>query len=186
MNRTLPERIFICGFMGAGKTTLGKLLAHELEVSFVDLDGVIEKEAGRSIAAIFENEGEAAFRHKEKRALLQIIRTQKGVIALGGGTLHNQHLLDHVKINGLLVFVNTPMVQIMERIMRTKNRPLLMNESGKMKSKLELQSEMQSLYKERLPLYEQAEVTIKTEDFDSVNAMVAQMVKKIRYHVALH
>lgn len=186
MKRTLPERIFICGFMGTGKTTAGKLLASRLDKPFHDLDACVEKEAGQTIADIFEAEGEEGFRKKEKATLLNIIRTQKGVIALGGGSLQNQHLVDHVKVNGLLVFIDTPMEEIINRITRKSNRPLLLNENGNMKSKSVLKKEMQELYDRRLAFYEQAEVTMQSNDYKSINDLVSQLVKKIRYHVALH
>lgn len=186
MNRTLPERIFICGFMGAGKTTVGRQLAKELDLSFYDLDDLIEASSGRSIDSIFSEEGEATFRQQEKEALLQVIRTKKGVVALGGGSLQNQHLLDHIKVNGMLVFLKTPMPQIVDRLVRCDHRPLLLDATGNMKPRSILKAELQELYEKRLPFYEQAEVTVHTEDYASIDALVGQLVKKIRYHVALH
>lgn len=186
MNRALPERIFICGFMGTGKTTVGKQLASKLDMPFHDLDAHVENQVGQTIADIFEAYGEEEFRKKEKAALLNIIRTKKGVVALGGGSLHNQHLVDHIKVNGLLVFINTPMEEIVERISSHKNRPLLLDEKGEMKPKPVLQKQMQQLYEERLIFYEQAEVTIHAQQYESMSALVNQLAKKIRYHVALH
>lgn len=186
MNRTLPERIFISGFMGAGKSTIGKALAQKLEQDFWDLDDFIEQEAGKPISAIFEQEGEQAFRQKEQAAVLDIIRQKKGVIALGGGTLQNQHLLDHIKVNGLLVFIDTPMDKIISRIEGDKNRPLLLDETGSMKPKTKLKEDLQKLYEKRLPFYEQAEVTVQSTAYETREKLVNGLVKKIRYHVALH
>lgn len=186
MSKTLPERIFICGFMGTGKSTVGKQLAARLDKSFYDLDKGIEKAAGQDIPAIFKAEGEEGFRRREKTVLLDFIRTQTGVIALGGGSLHNQHLVDRLKVNGLLVFIETPMEKIIDRVIGTNNRPMLLNEEGEVKPKPVLEKEMQQLYRQRLPFYEQAQVTIQSEDFKSVDDLVAQLAKKIRYHVALH
>lgn len=186
MNRTLPERIFICGFMGTGKSTVGKQLAVRLDKPFHDLDECIEKKAEQAIPVIFESEGEKGFRRREKAALLDIIRTQTGVIALGGGSLHNQHLVDHVKDNGLLVFIETPMRKIIDRVIDKSNRPMLLDKKGKVKPKPILQGEMQQLYRQRLPFYEQAEVIIQSKNFESVDDLVTKLAKKIRYHAALH
>lgn len=186
MNRTLPERIFICGFMGTGKTTVGQHLARQLHMEFYDLDQWIEEDEGRSIPVIFTEQGESAFRQIEKKALLQLIRTTQGVIALGGGSLHNQHLVDHVKVNGMLVFIETPLPLIIKRIKQSPDRPLLLNESGNIKSDKILKSDLQELYKMRYPLYEQAEVTVHAMEYDSLESLVTELVKKIRYHVALH
>lgn len=186
MNRTFPDRIFISGFMGAGKSTIGKALAQKLEQNFWDLDNFIEQEAGKSIPTIFKQEGEQAFRQKEQSAVLKIIRKKKGVIALGGGTLQNQHLLDHIKVNGLLVFIDTPINEIINRIEGDANRPLLLDENETMKPIAKLKEDLQKLYEKRLPFYEQAEVTVKSTDYETREKLVNGLVKKIRYHVALH
>ncbi len=186
MNRTLPERTFICGFMGAGKSTIGSALAKGLEQPFHDLDAFIEARAGQTIPAIFEAGGEDGFRRRERAALLDLIRQKKGVIALGGGTLQNQHLTDHVKVNGLLVFIDTPMDVIVNRISGDKNRPMLLDENGEPKPQKVLKEELQHLYNQRFPFYEQAEVAISGADFSAVDNLVEHLLKKIKYHVALH
>jgi shikimate kinase len=186
MNRTLPERTFICGFMGAGKSTIGSALAKQLEQPFHDLDSYIEARADQTIAAIFEAEGEDGFRREERSALLDLIRSTKGVIALGGGTLQNQHLTDHLKVNGLLVFIDTPLDMIMSRIAEDKNRPMLLDEKGNMKTEKVLKEELRHLRDQRLPLYEQAEVTISGAEFSALDNLVNHLLKKIKYHVALH
>jgi len=186
MNQTLPDRIFICGFMGAGKSTIGEALAEKMDLPFYDLDAFIEEQAGRSIPDIFKLEGEKKFRQHERSALLEIIRKRKGIIALGGGTLQNQHLVDHIKVNGTLVFIKASMETILQRVMRHENRPMLWNDKGEMKSKKKLRKDLKVLYNQRLPLYEQAEITINCEDFSSVEALTDQLFKKIRYHVAFN
>ncbi|MDX1585898.1 MAG: shikimate kinase [Balneolaceae bacterium] len=123
----LPDRIFICGFMGAGKSTVGRKLAERLERTFLDLDDYIEHKADKSIPEIFEEGGEKAFRKIERRCILEIIRTFEGIVALGGGSLHNQHMLDHIKLNGLLVFIETPISVILSRIEEDANRPFLLS-----------------------------------------------------------
>lgn len=180
----LPDFIFLCGFMGAGKSTIGRRLAEELEVPFADLDTIIEDAAGKSIPDIFEDEGEEQFRELERKHLLKTIRNFKGVLALGGGALQNQHLVDHIKINGLLIFIETPFSVIFERITGQKHRPLLLKEDGALKEKDKLQKELKTLYQQRLPRYRQAELTIQTKNQSSVEETVAALARKIEHHVS--
>lgn len=184
MIKNLPDRIFLCGFMGAGKSTLGEELAKKLSLSFLDLDTSIAREAGKSIPEIFDTEGEEAFRSLEMKLLLDVIRNYKGVVALGGGSLQNQHLLDHLKVNGLLIFIETPFSVILERIGNDKNRPLLLREDGSLKEKDILHKELKTLYDRRLPYYEQAELKLKCDGEQTTDELVATLIKKIGYHVS--
>lgn len=118
--------IFIIGYMGAGKTTLGKRLADRLKYRFYDMDEMFELSSGYSIGSYFEKFGEAAFRLKEREILISHMKDQQAVIATGGGTpcyadnmaLMNQH--------GLTVFVDTGFDTIMERLSgKIHNRPKL-------------------------------------------------------------
>lgn len=183
MISNLPERIFLCGFMGAGKSVIGKGLAEKLEVSFLDLDDKIEEQTGQSIPEIFEESGEPAFRVAERRAVLEVIRTFDGVVSLGGGSLQSQHMVDHVKLNGLLIFIETPISVILDRISQDQNRPLLLDEQGNPKNKKQLKRELTALYEKRLPLYEQAVIQIENDGKESVEDIVEQLLKKIRNHV---
>ncbi|WP_445664759.1 shikimate kinase [Fodinibius sp. AD559] len=183
MISNLPERIFLCGFMGAGKSVIGKKLAKKLELSFLDLDDKIELETGQSIPKIFEESGESAFRVAERRALLEVIRKFNGVVSLGGGSLQNQHMVDHVKLNGLLIFIETPISVILDRISQDKNRPLLWDEQGNLKSEKQLKNELTALYEKRLPLYKQAAIQVKNDGRKNVEEIVETLLKKIRNHV---
>jgi shikimate kinase len=186
MKETLPEHVFICGFMGAGKSTIGKALAQKLEQPFYDLDTHIEAKAGQSIPAIFEEEDEQHFRKKEREALRDIIQREKGIIALGGGALQNQSLVDYIKTNGLLIFIHTPVERILKRVMENEHRPMLWDEKGAMKPAAALEKDIQALYDRRLPLYEQAEITVNSDSFSSKEALVTQLAKKIDHHAAFH
>lgn len=186
MIKNLPDRIFICGFMGAGKSTIGKLLADKLNQPFIDLDERIEEQAGNSIPKIFDEEGEEYFRKLERAAVLDIIRDEHGVVALGGGSLQNQHILDHVKLNGLLIFIETPFSVILDRITENPDRPLLLDENGNMKEEELLREELRNLYHERLPLYEQAELQVNSRNYESTEELVRDLIKKIRNHVSLY
>lgn len=180
----ISEVIFLCGFMGAGKTTIGQKLAEELDRPFLDLDDRIAEKAEKSIPEIFEDSGEGKFRAIERSALLEVAQQFEGVVALGGGSLQNQHLLDHLKLNGLLIFIEAPIPVIIDRISRDPNRPLLLNEQGEPKDRDTLEKELKVLYKDRLPLYEQAVITLKVKADESADEHVKTLINKIRNHVA--
>lgn len=183
MISNLPELLFLCGFMGAGKSVIGQELADKLERPFLDLDDKIAEKTGQSIPEIFEQAGEAGFRTAERWALMEVVREFKGIVALGGGSLQNQHLLDHIKLNGLLVFIETPISVILDRISKDTNRPLLLGEDGNPKENEQLKKELEELYEERLPLYEQAVIRVGNDGSESPQQIVETLLKKIRNHV---
>ncbi|HKK46105.1 MAG TPA: shikimate kinase [Balneolaceae bacterium] len=183
MISNLPDLIFLCGFMGSGKSTVGRILAENLERPFLDLDDKIVDISGKEIPAIFEQEGEAEFRAIERRALLETARKFEGIVALGGGSLQSQHMVDHLKLKGLLVFIETPISVILSRISEDKNRPLLLNEHGDPKKKEILKQQLQALYNERLPLYQQAVIKVVNDGGKSPKELVKILLKKIRNYV---
>lgn len=184
MIKNLPDRIFLCGFMGAGKSTIGRELAQKLSISFLDLDNLIEEEAGKSIPEIFKSGEESAFRKLERRCLLDVIRNHRGIVALGGGALQNQHVVDHIKVNGLLIFIETPFSVILQRIIKETNRPLLLDEEGLIKNREILKKQLKTLYEQRLPFYEQAELKITGGGDSNMEQTVRRLIKKIQYHVS--
>lgn len=182
----LPRKLFLCGFMGAGKSTIGKELAVSFSVPFRDLDAAIVDRAGRDIPSIFNEEGEEAFRSYERSCLLEQVRHFEGVLALGGGSLQNQQIVDHLKINGLLIFIDTSISVILDRISKDTNRPLLVDERGRVKSEEILKKELTERYEKRLPYYRQAEITIQTEHYPSLEESVNALKKMIKQHVSNH
>ncbi len=178
------NNIFLSGFMGTGKSTIGRILADKLECSFMDLDDYVEEKAGKSIPEIFEESGEKGFRELERQVLMEVCRDFEGVVALGGGSLQNQHLVDHLKLNGILVFLKTPFPIILDRICKDVNRPLLLDEEGNPKDREKLRRELNTLYEQRLPLYEQATIILKTVGDKTPEQEAEILIKKIRNHVA--
>ncbi|MDR9414868.1 MAG: shikimate kinase [Gracilimonas sp.] len=174
--------IFICGFMASGKSTIGKKIAHNLEMPFYDLDQVIVENEGKSINQIFSEEGESYFRKKEWEYLLELTQNVKGVISLGGGALQNQRIVDHLKVYGILVFIETPLEQIVERVAANDKRPILWDENGKIKSKGTLFNELKALYLEREKYYKQAQLSVDTSTL-SIAEVVQLAVQKISRHV---
>lgn len=166
--KQVKQPVFLCGMMGSGKSTIGKILAGELEATFKDLDDLIEKKANMSIPIIFEKLGEDSFREAEKNTLIEESQRNEGILALGGGSLQNQHLVDHVKLQGWLVFLDTPLSTLVERLKNSKNRPLISD-----KTTQELENQLNRLMRERLPLYSQAHIKINTEGLSKKEIVTA-------------
>lgn len=120
--------LYLVGFMGSGKTTIGAALADELGWSFYDLDKEIETSAGMSIAELFERGGESEFRRHEHEALARRVRTaQHGhpmVVALGGGAFVQAQNLDMLRGNGITLWLDAPFELIRERVVQQTHRPL--------------------------------------------------------------
>ncbi|MFO7847281.1 MAG: shikimate kinase [Balneolaceae bacterium] len=154
---TLKKPLFLCGMMGSGKSTIGQILAEKLHVPFHDLDEMIEDEAGISIPEIFERDGEQRFRKLERNVLIRESQKIKGVMALGGGSLQHQRIIDHLKIYGWLVFLDVDQSVLLKRLQGDSGRPMLKqnDEDGT------ADQNFQKLLQERRPLYEQAEITIQ-------------------------
>jgi shikimate kinase len=144
-------RIYLTGFMGCGKTTVGPLLARRLGAPFVDLDREIEQRAGMTVREIFARQGEPAFRQMEAEALRGILAMPDVVVAVGGGTLTFEANARLVAANGLSVWLNLPFATIASRIggLGKADRPLFTDGA-----------QAHALYRERLPVYRRADLTV--------------------------
>ncbi|MBI5266160.1 MAG: shikimate kinase [candidate division Zixibacteria bacterium] len=127
-----PTIIFLAGFAGSGKTTVGRLLARRLKWEFHDLDDAIVKSAGRSVASIFAGEGERAFRRCETATLKALCKKgrRNAVIALGGGTLLNAANRAVIQQQGQTVYLSCSRAELYRRLRRATARPLLKATSG--------------------------------------------------------
>lgn len=176
--RKIKPPIILCGMMGTGKSTIGRLLAKELGLPFYDLDRVIEEKTGKTIPQIFKDSGEDDFRRIERDLLTAFVQTCDGVLALGGGSLQNQHLVDHVKLYGWLIFINTPIKEILERVLKKKNRPMINTENpDKTREKIE------QLFEARKPLYKQAHITVQTDSRDA-EIFASEIAKRLKMYAA--
>jgi shikimate kinase len=144
-------RIFLTGFMGCGKTTVGRRLAQRLGVGFVDLDEEIERRAGMTVRQIFEQQGEPVFRQLEAEALRGTLALPDVVVALGGGTMAFEANAALIGPNGLSVWINPAFATISSRIggRGKADRPLFKDDVQAL-----------ALYRERLPAYRRADVTM--------------------------
>jgi len=117
--------IFLIGFMASGKTTVGRLLAERLDWAFVDLDKVIEDEAGKTVADIFAAEGEEGFRNRETEALREVAKRRKTVVASGGGAPCREENLGVMLAAGRVLWLVVSADEAVERAGRASGRPLL-------------------------------------------------------------
>ena len=121
----LKQHVILIGPMGAGKSTIGRILSETLSVTFTDIDKVIQDKAGASIPWIFDIEGEGGFREREKQALEQIVLEEPQIIATGGGCVLSQSNCDVMRNAGDVFYLVASIDQQIERTSRDKNRPLL-------------------------------------------------------------
>lgn len=143
------SRIFLVGFMGAGKSTVGPLLARILEWDFLDLDLQIEREQGRTIREIFETEGEPAFRNLETEALNRLAARSRLVVAVGGGAFMQATNREIIARLGTSVFLDCPLPVILARCPADGSRPLLQSFDR-----------ARELYALRLPVYRQSDICV--------------------------
>lgn len=148
-------RIFLVGPMGAGKTTIGKKLARALRLRFVDCDHEIELRTGATIPLIFDIEGEAGFRAREKRVVDDVTREDGVVVATGGGAILDPENRAVLQERGFVVYLHAPLEHLLARTRGDTNRPLL--QAG------DRVKRMQEILKAREPLYrEVADLIVDT------------------------
>ena len=149
------DNVFLVGPMGSGKTAVGRQLARDLGVEFMDSDAEIERRTGVDITFIFEKEGEDRFREREKAVIADLAQRENVVLATGGGAIldaDNRRLLGS---RGIVVYLKTSVKQQLERTQYTQKRPLLLNDDPA--------TVLARLMEVRGPLYEQlANISVDT------------------------
>lgn len=155
-------RIFLWGYMGCGKSYIGKQLANDLCYLFVDLDKYIEEKEQTEIATIFEEKGEETFRLLEKKYLHQISQLEKVVIAVGGGTPCFFDNIAQMNSCGTTIFLDLPLRSLHKRLQNCKHRPLLRGKTAE-----QLKDFITTQHNERLPYYTQAQHRIVGDNIRS-------------------
>ena len=151
------KNIYLVGLMGSGKTTLGKILSKKIDKQFYDSDQVIEETLGVDVPIIFEYEGEAGFREREKDILKELVGIQNIVLATGGGIILSKSNRDLLAQNGIVVYLKSNQKDLILRMKNDKTRPLLQNGN--------IEEIIKILCKEREPLYEEiADFEIMTKN----------------------
>jgi shikimate kinase len=150
------RNIALIGFMGAGKTSVGRAVAEQLGFEFVDTDALIESRTGKTITQIFASDGEAHFRSLEHSVVEQLATRDKVIISTGGGLPTNQSNLDSLKTHALVVCLWASAERIWERVKHQSHRPLLQTPNP--------QERIQELLQTRAPFYRQADVLLHTDN----------------------
>jgi len=174
--------IFLTGFSGSGKSTIGPLLANSLGFEFIDLDREIENAAGKSINRIFSEDGEAAFRELELRTLERIGSQQELVVSLGGGVLENDRCFKLIRRTGTLIYMKSSPEMLSLRLQHKTDRPLLKGPNGEKLSREEIQERISDILKKREPRYMRADMVIATES-KKIGSTVEEMTRKIERHI---
>jgi shikimate kinase len=159
--------------MGAGKTTIGKQLARQLRMEFIDSDRVIEERTGADIPLIFEKEGEDGFRNREQAVIDELSMMQNVVIATGGGAVLNEENRRHLSTRGDVVYLSSDLKTLVQRTQKDKNRPLLHGDESP-------QSILQRLLEQRDPLYRStASIVIDTSN-SSIRNVIKAIIKGLK------
>lgn len=170
MSRDESKNIYLVGFMGTGKTIVGKLLAKKLERKFVEMDEQIERKEGKRIAELFAHQGEAYFRQCETSMLNEIAKESGLIVSCGGGIVVDQHNREVLQTTGVMVCLTASVDVIYERIKGCTSRPLLAVTDPK--------REIKNLLAQRLPFYAQAHYTVDTSSL-SVQEVVEKVVEAL-------
>lgn len=169
MNKS--QNVFLIGPMGAGKSTIGRLLSEELELPFIDSDRIIEERAGADIPWIFDLEGEEGFRLREEQAIDDLTSQQGLVLATGGGAVLRESNRKHLRSRGVVVYLKTSVQQQIERTEKDKNRPLLQTPDR--------EQVLQDLMDKRSPLYQQtADIIIDTDGL-SPKSVIREILQQL-------
>jgi shikimate kinase len=156
------DKVYLVGFMGAGKTTLARKLAERLHWDVEDIDDRIERRERRDIPSIFRQDGEAYFRAVEREELLALLPRRGVVIATGGGTFVDPANRALMRRDGAVIWLDAPLSRLLDRIPRDGRRPLAAD-----------RVELERLYNERLTAYAEAHLRLDTGR-DPVDAAVEQ------------
>ncbi len=170
----LPRNIALIGFMGSGKSTVGRSVARRLGWQITDTDTVVETAAGRAIPQVFAEEGEAAFRDREASAVLSVCRSERQVIATGGGAVLRRENADALRNAALVIWLTArPDVVVARTERRAASRPLLTPPDG-----VDLLTHVLTLLGERAPAYQSAAHLVVDTSDRAPDAIAVEIIRK--------
>jgi len=175
---TLPKRVVLVGPMGAGKSTIGRMLSKELGYRFLDSDRIIEERCGANIPWIFDVEGEDGFRQRETAMLRELSEEQGTVLATGGGAVMRAENHELLKKDAVVIYLRTSLEQQVERTRKDRNRPLLQNDNP--------EAVLRDLFAVRDPVYTKLADIVMFTDRKSPRLVVRQLVNRVNPKTPRH
>jgi len=172
----VDQNIFLIGPMGSGKTSLGRRVAPRLGLDFIDLDEELERRCGVEVAVIFEIEGEAGFRERERELLAEVASGRGRLVATGGGSVLDPRNREVLHAHGLVVWLRTSVDQQLRRLERDRRRPLL--------AAPDRRERLTRMAEQRNPLYQEAAHLIFESRNRPMPAMAEALHECIRAHLA--
>lgn len=170
---TYKKNLFLVGPMGAGKTSVGRALAQELELEYYDTDQEIQDRTGADIPWIFDIEGEKGFRDREAAVVDELTQKKGIILSTGGGAILRKESREAMSKRGLVIYLHVSFDQQVKRTHRTGHRPLLQRSK-------DTRATLEKLREEREPLYEEiADLTYNTDD-KTVQDIVTEILKDVR------
>jgi len=163
--------VYLVGMMGAGKTTVGRLLARRLKLRFLDSDHEIERRCGAAVPLIFDIEGEAGFRARESAVLAELTALEGVVLATGGGAVLAEDNRRRLSASGAVVYLRAQPEDLYERVRQDRNRPLL--------ATADPLGRLRSLYLERDPLYRSVADLVVDTGRQSVQTLVRTLIDEL-------
>jgi shikimate kinase len=150
------RNLILVGLMGAGKTSIGRLVATHLGIPFIDADAEIERVSRMSISELFAAYGEAEFRSLETRVIKRLLKGGPRVVSTGGGAFINDRTRWHIKRKGLSIWLKADLDVLWDRVNKRDTRPLLKTENPK--------ATLENLMNARYPIYSEADLTVMSRD----------------------
>ena len=163
--------LILVGMMGAGKSTVGRLLARRLQRKFHDTDEEIERRCGVRIPVIFEIEGEAGFRARETQVISELCTLEDAVLATGGGAVLAEENRRVISARGIVVYLHARAPQLWQRVRHDRNRPLL--------ATADPQEKLAALYAERDPLYREVADLVVDTGKQSVQTLAKDLLTRL-------
>jgi shikimate kinase len=176
------SRVYLTGFMGSGKSTIGPILANTLGYDFVDIDKMIEQQTGESVKEIFDRHGEEYFRSLERDLLRSFQSRDHVVVSLGGGTIADPVSFPLIRRSGILVYLKTSPEHLIRRLHNKNDRPIISDVSGQNLNEEELRKRVFELYGHREQFYEKADIIVPTDEH-RVGVTVDQIVRLLMAHI---
>ena len=165
----LRKTVVLVGMMGAGKTAVGKALALRLGVPFLDSDHEIERAANMTVPEIFARDGEPFFRLKERQVIARLLEEERGVLSTGGGAFLSEENRTLITEGGVSVWLQADLEVLWNRVRHRDSRPLLRTSDPK--------ATLRELYDARVPFYEKADLTVKSDGQASIETMVDRVLE---------